>query len=145
MGNAVVGDLEDRRVAVGVDRHDRLAAAHPRQVLDRPADPAGDVQLRRDGLAGQADLSGVRLVAGVAGSPRGADGGIQLARQIVDDLEVLLVLQRPAARDNDVGFGDVFDLAAGPGDLGRFHAVVARSGLERERSYFYLLVIKVNF
>ncbi len=34
-GNAVVGDLEDRRVGVLVDRHDGARALHPYQVLNR--------------------------------------------------------------------------------------------------------------
>src|SRR4051812_13027321 len=49
---SVVGDLEDRRLRVLVDRDDDLRVLHPREVLDGAADAAGDVQLRRDDLAG---------------------------------------------------------------------------------------------
>ena len=42
---AVVGDLEDWGVLLGVDGDDDLAAAHAREVLDRAVDSAGDVEL----------------------------------------------------------------------------------------------------
>ena len=42
----VVGVGDDRRVRVGVDRDDVLGAQAPGHVLDRPADPAGQVELR---------------------------------------------------------------------------------------------------
>jgi hypothetical protein len=48
----VVGDAEDRRLLVLVDRDDDLGVLHPGQVLDRAADAGGDVELRRDDLAG---------------------------------------------------------------------------------------------
>src|SRR5512135_2299186 len=46
----VIRHLEDRRLLVLVDRDDHLAVLHPRQVLDRPADPQRDVQFRSDDL-----------------------------------------------------------------------------------------------
>ncbi|MDB5743549.1 MAG: hypothetical protein JWR68_1864, partial [Polaromonas sp.] len=42
---AVVGHGEDGRLRVLVDRHDHLGVLHPGQVLDRPGDAHGDVQL----------------------------------------------------------------------------------------------------
>ena len=55
-----VGVLEDRGVRVLVDRDDQGRALHADLVLDRAGDPDGDVELRGDGLAGLADLGGVR-------------------------------------------------------------------------------------
>jgi hypothetical protein len=52
----VVRDLEDRRVGVLVDRDDDLAVLHAGEVLDRSRDADGDVELRRDDLAGLPDL-----------------------------------------------------------------------------------------
>ena len=54
------------RIALG-----RLAAD---DVLDRPADPAGDVQVRRDPRPGLADLHRVGSPAGARHDPRDADG-----------------------------------------------------------------------
>src|SRR3990167_2460684 len=46
-----VGEVEDRRVRVLVDRNDRPGALHPDLVLDRARDAERDVELRRDRLA----------------------------------------------------------------------------------------------
>lgn len=67
---AVVGDLEDRRLFVLVDRDDHLRVLHARQVLDGTGDAHRDVQLRGDDLAGLADLHVVRHETGV---DRGAE------------------------------------------------------------------------
>ena len=42
---AVVGDLEDRRLGVLVDRDDHLAVLHAGEVLDRARDADRDVEL----------------------------------------------------------------------------------------------------
>src|SRR5947209_767563 len=55
-----VGELEDRRVGVLVDRDDVLRGLHPDLVLDRAGDPGREVQLGRDRLAGLPDLGRVR-------------------------------------------------------------------------------------
>src|SRR3954454_4165586 len=55
-----VAELEDRRVRVLVDREDVLGVLHPDLVLDRAGDARRQVQLRRDGLPGLADLRRVR-------------------------------------------------------------------------------------
>jgi peptidoglycan/LPS O-acetylase OafA/YrhL len=49
-GDADVGDFEDRRVGVLIDRHDALGAFHAHQVLDGAGDAHGQIELRRDGL-----------------------------------------------------------------------------------------------
>src|SRR4029450_5470080 len=69
-----VGQLEDRGLGVLVDGHDGLRGLHAGAVLDRPGDADGDVELRRDGLAGLPHLEGVRVEAGVHRGPGGADG-----------------------------------------------------------------------
>src|SRR5215210_2219024 len=87
--DAEVGELEDRRLGVLVDGDDRLRGLHPGPVLDGTGDADGDVQLRRDGLAGLPDLEGVRVEAGVDRGPGGADGRAEGVGQGLDDREVL--------------------------------------------------------
>src|SRR3546814_14990461 len=53
---AEIGDLEDRGVLVLVDRDDRLRILHAGEVLDRTRDTDREVDVRRDDLAGLADL-----------------------------------------------------------------------------------------
>src|SRR5439155_4760216 len=84
-----VGELEDRCVRVLVDRDDRPRALHADLVLDRARDPARDVELRRDGAARLADLSRVRIPAGVDDGARGCNRTAERPREILDEPEVL--------------------------------------------------------
>src|SRR5260370_753772 len=74
---AVVGDLENRRVLVLVDRDDHLGILHAREMLDRAGDADGDIELRRHHLAGLADLPVVRRIAGIDRRARRADAGAE--------------------------------------------------------------------
>src|SRR5437764_722884 len=65
LDEAVVGDAEDRRFLVLVDRDDDLRILHSREMLDRAADADGDIELRRDDLSRLADLPVVRRIAAV--------------------------------------------------------------------------------
>src|SRR5262245_25983149 len=71
----VVRDLENRRVGVLVDRHDGVRAFHADQMLNRARDAERDIELRRDGLPGAADLPLHREPAGVADRTRRRDLG----------------------------------------------------------------------
>src|SRR5246127_6027170 len=61
--HAVVGDFEDGRLFILVDRDDGLRGLHARAVLDRAGDAQRDVELGRYRLAGPADLELARVVA----------------------------------------------------------------------------------
>src|SRR5882672_4848505 len=65
--HAEVGELEDRRFGVLVDGDDRLGRLHAGPVLDGPGDADRDVELRRHGDPGLADLHLVRHPSGVGG------------------------------------------------------------------------------
>src|SRR5271170_8045588 len=84
----VVGDLEDRRFFVLVDGNDRLAGLHARAVLDRTGDAQRDVQLRRHGLAGLADLELTGVVAGIHRGARRAYRRAERVSQRLDHAEV---------------------------------------------------------
>src|SRR3569623_3072205 len=49
---AVIRDLENRRILVLVDRHDPLRILHAGEMLDRTGDTDGDIKIGRDHLAG---------------------------------------------------------------------------------------------
>src|SRR6478672_13437406 len=86
--HAEVGELEDRGLGVLVDGHDGLRGLHAGAVLDRTGDADGDVELRRDGLAGLADLERVRHPARVDRGTRGAHGSTEGVGEAFDGLEV---------------------------------------------------------
>src|SRR6478609_5228660 len=97
--DAVVGNLEDRRFLVLVDRHDGLAVLHAGEMLDGAGDADGDVEVGRDHLAGLADLVVVRHVTRIDRGAAGAETGAELVSQGLEHLEVLAALQATAAAD----------------------------------------------
>src|SRR4051794_19909482 len=84
-----VAELEDRRVRVLVDRDDVLGGLHPDLVLDRPRDAGREVELRRNGLAGLADLARVGEPACVDDRARCCDRAAERARELLAEVEVL--------------------------------------------------------
>src|SRR5215204_7519705 len=102
-----VGELEDRGVGVLVDRHDVLRSLHADLVLDRAGDARGEVELRRDGLAGLADLRRVWVQARVDDRARRGDGAAERPRQLLAQLEALGLAQAATARHEEVGALDV--------------------------------------
>ncbi|MCY1235039.1 hypothetical protein D9M72_476430 [compost metagenome] len=82
-------------------------------MLDGARDTNRHVQLRRDDLAGLADLPVVGRVAGVHGSARGAERGAQLVGQRIQDLEVLGAAQAAPARDHHARAGQFRTVALG--------------------------------
>jgi hypothetical protein len=134
----VVGDAEDRRLGILVDRDDDLRVLHPGEVLDRAADADGDVELRRDDLAGLPDLPVVGRIAGVYRGAARAERGAELVGERRQDLvELVARAERAAARDDDLGRGQLGSVELG--DLGADEARLAGvgdrlHGLDRRRS-----------
>src|SRR4029079_13215964 len=95
--SAVVGDVEDRRLGIGVDGDDGAARLHAREVLHGARDAEGATDLRLHSLAGLARLSRVRhppLVDEWAGD---GQGRAHLLGEALELPEVLLLA--PAAPD----------------------------------------------
>src|SRR5690606_26088303 len=88
--DAEVGDIEDRRFAVLVDRDDVLRRLHSGPVLDRTGDAEGDVQLRRHRDAGLTDLVRIRDVSGVDRGAGSADRSTERIGELLDENELLL-------------------------------------------------------
>ena len=122
-----------RRVAVGVDRQDRLGRAGADHVLDRPADAAGDVQVGRDPGPGLTDLLGMRAPAGRGHDARDADGAAEQRGELVELREALGAPDAAAATDDDTGVRER-DRARLGGDVrGDPDAEVAIGQVGRER------------
>ena len=72
--DAVIGDLEDRRFAILVDRDDRARRAHPREMLHGAGDAERDVKIGAHDAPGLTDLIAVRTPSIVADRTRASDG-----------------------------------------------------------------------
>ena len=104
---AVIGDLEDRRLLVLVDGDDDLRILHAGEMLDRARDADRDVELGRDDLAGLADLVVVGHEAGIDRGARGADRGAELVGDRLQQVEIVARLHAAPARDDDPGAGQL--------------------------------------
>ena len=82
-------------------------------MLDRTRDADGDIQVRRDHLAGLADLPVVRCKARVDGGAGCANGGAQLVGQFLDQREIVFRADATAARHHDTGRGQFGTVAFG--------------------------------
>src|SRR5258706_2745232 len=105
--DAVVGDLEDRRVGILVDRDDGVRAFHADQMLNGAGDAEREVQLPRDRLARAADLTLHRQPAGVADRTRRRDLGAERLGQLPGDVDVRLLLDAAAHRDDALGLRQI--------------------------------------
>ena len=65
--HAIIGQLEDRRFRIGIDRDDRLRGAHASQMLNGAANAAGDIERGRNDLAGLAHLIAMRTIPRIDG------------------------------------------------------------------------------
>src|SRR5262247_4175167 len=104
---AVIGDLEDRRLLVLVDGDDHLAVLHAREMLDGAGDADGHIEFGRDDLAGLPDLVVVGHEAGIDGRAAGADGGAELVGDAFQQLEVVAALHAAPAGDDDARRGQL--------------------------------------
>src|SRR3954469_10397764 len=96
----VVGNLEDMRFGILVDGDDDLAVLHPGEMLDRARNTDRDIQIGRDDLARLPDLIIIGHIARIDRGARGADRGVELRRQIFDQLEIVAAAHAAAARNN---------------------------------------------
>src|SRR5204863_3811160 len=94
---------DDRSVPVLVDHQDPLCALAADNVLDRTADAARDVEVRRDPRAGLANLVRVRAPAEIRDDARAADGPAQQGRERLEQFDSFLAPHSAAAADDDAG------------------------------------------
>ncbi len=109
-------------------------------MLDRARDADGDIQLRRDDLAGLADLVVVRHEAGVDRGARGAQRGVELVGERRQHLGVVLArAHATATRDDDLGGGQFRTVALGHfarNELRNARVGHGRQGLDGGRATF---------
>src|SRR5213076_1065121 len=98
----IVRDLEQGRLRVDVDHQDLVRLLHSRQMLDRAADPHGDVEFRPYRHPGLSDLQGLRHPTAVDGLSGSRDRPSKAVREILEQLEVLRVSEAVAAAHDDV-------------------------------------------
>ena len=79
----------------------------PDLVLDRAGDPRREVQLRRDRLAGLADLRRVGVPTGVDDRAGRGDGAAHRLGEFLGELEAVGGTEAATAADQDVGVLDV--------------------------------------
>src|SRR3990172_7350052 len=99
--DAVVGDREDGCPGIRVHGDDELRAAHPLEMLRGPADPERPVDPRLHLQPGLADLPRPWQPAEVGDRARRRDGPAERGREGLHVLEVLLLPDPPAPRDED--------------------------------------------
>src|SRR5271165_3779399 len=91
--DSIVGEVQDRRVAVGVDGEDEVGALDADAVLDRPGNAGGDIELRPDRLAGLADLPIGRRPALLHARARATPFAAERVGERLYELEILGALQ----------------------------------------------------
>ena len=100
----VIRHLEDRCIGILVDGDDDFRFLHPGQMLDGAGDADREVKLRRNDLAGLADLIVIRDKAGVDRSTAGAERGTELVGERFKQLLVVLATAQPTTTgDDDLG------------------------------------------
>ena len=134
--DAEVGELEDRRVRILVDRDDHVRALHPDLVLDRAGDPERDVQLRRHGLAGLTDLRRIRVPPRVDDRPCRGDRAAERLRELLGERELLRLAEPASAGDDHVGILDRRPLLLGMRLLD--HLGARREVLQLDRGILHL-------
>src|SRR6516164_4630084 len=103
---AIIGDLENRRVLILVDRDDHLGVLHSGEMLNCAGDADRDIKFRRHHLAGLPDLPVVRRISRIHRGARGADAGTELVGERLDIFgEILAALHRSPPGNDDLGRG----------------------------------------
>lgn len=88
-------------------------------MLDGTQDAGDDVELRRDDLAGLADLPVVRSITGIDGRAACTNGSTELVGQRQDNLiELLRGAKGPTARDDDFGRSQFWTIRGRHGRIG---------------------------
>src|SRR6266568_3071973 len=131
--DAVVRDLEDRRVLVLVDRDDHFRRPHARQMLDRSGNADGDVERRAHRLAGLPHLIGVGTPSGIDHRARRAHRrtAAKGARELFQYFEIRRLFEATPARNDHLRFSDIE--RAGRRRLDLAHGHSARTNVDRDR------------
>jgi hypothetical protein len=119
----VIRHLEDRGIRILVDGDDDFRFLHPGQMLDGAGDADREVKLRRNDLAGLANLVVIRDKTGVDRSTGGTERRTELVGERFEQLLVVLATAQTATAGND----DLGGAEFGPFGFGQF--AVGQRGL----------------
>ena len=111
-----MGEVEDRRVLVGVNRQDHIGAFDPDAVLNGAGYPGRDIKLGTNGLAGLADLTVGADPAFLHQRPRAAIFGAEHRSELAQDAYGKVIGVRTDRHDGEV-HADVVVLAEGVNGL----------------------------
>src|SRR5262245_43716391 len=106
-GYPEVGNLEDRRLGILVDRHDRPRSLHADEVLNRSGNAEGNIELWRNGLPRAPNLAIHRQPAGIADRTRGGNLGTHRLRELLDELQMFLALDATAHGNDSLGLREI--------------------------------------
>src|ERR1700687_5242876 len=133
---AVIGNLENRRVLILVDRDDHLGILHAGEMLDRAGNADRDIEFRPHHLAGLPDLPVVRRIAGIDRGARRTDAGAELVGERLDIFGDIVAALHSAAAGNDdlrrcqfgtIALGDFLADKAGEAGIGGRGGIFHRS------------------
>src|SRR5271165_2910733 len=97
-----VCDLEDRRFGILVDSDNTTRSFHAYYVLNRATDSEGQIQLRGNRLTGRSYLTIHGQPSRIANGPRCRNLPAQRSSELLRQLDVLLFLNAPANRNDDL-------------------------------------------
>ncbi len=109
----IISDLENGRLRIIVNRHDRFRILHTRQVLNGPRNPNCNVQIWRNDFARLPHLPVVRDVARVDGGSTRTDGRAELIGECFEEAKVLSGLETAPTRDDGGCGGEVGPIGLG--------------------------------
>ena len=86
-----MGDTEDRRLGIGVDRDDELGPTHAFEMFGRAGHAGGDIEFRFDLAPRLADLALLRQPPGIDHRAAARDLGAQCRCDFLGDGDAVLV------------------------------------------------------
>src|ERR1700756_3539472 len=94
-----VGHLKDRGLGILIDGNQERASFDARQVLERAADAASQVDFGLHGLSRRTNLAGLLHPLAVNHGPRTTDGGTEHLSQFLGKADIIFLLDAPPNRD----------------------------------------------
>ena len=102
-----MGDTEDRRLGIGIDRDDELGRAHAFEMFGCAGDAGSDIEFGLDLAPRLADLALLRQPPGIDNRSAARDLGAECRCDLLGDRDAVLVTDATADAEDAVGLGQV--------------------------------------